>query len=161
MHQLTLEEKCYLAGFVDGEGCLCVYRRWHTNNLNGRVNKWTGFTISLCLTSTNPSILPFLKGIIGYGSISEKNKKGNRKQAWEYRICGLQAQKIVEQIFPFLHIKRDIAECFLRFPLAGRGSLHHCEELKEEIYLQAKDLNFRGINKRAETIIRTSERMMG
>jgi len=140
MNELSLEETCYMAGFIDGEGYMGIIKRFHTN----QKGKWVGFTMNLEIGNTNLEVLEYTKSICDSGSIYKKKRSGNRKQAWAYMICGKDAQNLVKQIYPYLIVKKEIADVFLRFPFSGQGNRNKQIDLKNELHTQAKIINFRG-----------------
>ena len=94
----------YVAGFVDGEGCIDIrYRK--TNG--GRYQR---FELRLTISQVSTIPLEKIKDIYG-GSISPR-KNGNIHY---YVVSGAGAAKIISDIRPFLLVKADEADVALEF----------------------------------------------
>ena len=57
MEKLTNEELSYIAGFIDGEGCLAISKRKHKN----KFGQWLGYSCHIDLTNTNKEVLNTIK----------------------------------------------------------------------------------------------------
>lgn len=107
MNIVSEAEKAYLAGFIDGEGCLTV-----TNS--GAV---------LIIVSTNLEVLKKIKKCLGIGNIKSrkiKSKKAKRylkksKISYHYRISGQNLENLLGLIQPFLIIKKEQAKLLLNY----------------------------------------------
>lgn len=142
MKTLSFRDKCYIAGFVDGEGCLHIFKRWHKNNQYSKSYKYIGYSIAVGIGGTNKQVLEYIKEKCGVGSIYECKKKNEKwMQTWGYRICGKEAQELIRAIYPYLIVKKVIADIFLKFPCPNRGIKYYQLELKEKLYIQARNIN--------------------
>jgi hypothetical protein len=106
---LTDVEKAYLAGFIDGEGCIGI-RNGGPNCRNGR--------IKLHITNTNETILRYFKDLVGFGSFYQavsEGRYGNHKAAFVYEVCANQCVCVLKEILPFLKIKKEQALLALEF----------------------------------------------
>lgn len=101
----------YLAGFFDGEGCVAIYRAG-----NGR-----GHTLSVQITQNksieSDQLLEELQAEYG-GSIT--SVKGDK--AWHYSIGSKNAAKLLEDIAPWLRLKRTEVSLALEW-FHGRSSV--------------------------------------
>lgn len=106
---MTEIECAYLAGIIDGEGCIGVYFD-------------SGYyLLRLIITSTSVDWLKNLKsswGDVGNLFIDNKKKKTNHKIKANWVLRGSTAQKILSQVIPYLKIKRTQAEVALQFKSA-------------------------------------------
>ncbi len=153
MRVFTPEEAAYLAGFIDGEGSLQVQFRLHTN----KFGTWKGYSIYLEVANTNKEVIEYLNGI--GGAMRLKPAKDNRKDAWIWHLCGVKAQDMVRQIYPYLRVKKAIADVFLKFPMYGNMRTEETAQLKHNLYEEAKKLNHRGTSfQRFNDYVRTSRR---
>lgn len=86
----------WLAGFIDGEGCFNVSR--------------TRTTIypRLLIANTNIDILRSIQEKYG-GDITSRQQKSNWKTYNCYRASWKIFKKIVQDVFPYLTIKKDVA----------------------------------------------------
>ena len=95
-------EKAYIAGFIDGEGCI---------SLAWRLKKYT--TPIIQVANTNQDILVYLKTIFGGSLIDRQEKRINRKPSFAWVVCGQKAINVIRQIYPFLKLKKNQAEILL------------------------------------------------
>lgn len=93
----------YLAGLVDGEGCI----RLHPSNKG----KYRKYYPRLQVTNTYKPILDML--VDHYGGAIHTDSFGPRKPNWkvkhDWRISGDKARDLLNQLLPYLIIKKDKA----------------------------------------------------
>jgi len=99
----------YVAGIVDGEGCIRI------DKAKGRTSK-RGYCYVLVLTvsNTNEWLCQHLKNLFGGCTFACYHQKP-RKVCWEWRVAALKARAVLEQIAPYLTIKKPQAELALQF----------------------------------------------
>ena len=101
-------DAAYLAGIVDGEGCIMVLDRTATRKNSTRP------TISLTIGNTYLPLLQWIASVTGCGSIesySSVTPYGNPgKDAHTWRLTSISAACVLKQIKPFLLEKRGRAE---------------------------------------------------
>ncbi len=96
---LSLE---YLAGLVDGEGCI----RLHPSNKG----KYRKYYPRLQVTNTYKPILDLLVDQFGGAIHSDKfPRKANWKIKHDWRISGDKARELLNQLLPYLVIKKEKA----------------------------------------------------
>jgi hypothetical protein len=135
---LDEQEKAYLAGIVDGEGSIFVgktYKRLNTMMVN--------------VSNTDPRLHMWLKNHVGGSVTEEKRRFPNRRKVWLWQISSNKAADMLEQIFPYLVIKKDQAETAIAFQKlkqnanrrGGNGKLSHEEyQWRLDLYQKLKDL---------------------
>ena len=132
-------ELSYLAGFIDGEGSFIICKRLHTNEFG----TWKGYSLFIDIGNTNLEVLQWIKNKTGNTSeIYINPQKGNRKQMYRMRINAKLSKKLAEELLPYLIVKREQADVFLKFPF-DKKRLNSV--LKEQLFQEMKKLNFRGI----------------
>ena len=118
-HGLTPTDLAYVAGFVDGEGCL------YTEKSNARLE----------ITNTNPHILLWVASKFG-GSIRICNKTTvNRRACWRYVALGSTATTICKLVAPWLKDKKRQAELLLKYSGYPKNSA-----MRQYINRELKDL---------------------
>ena len=105
---MSEETKAYIAGFLDGDGCLMA-------QLVRREGYKFGYQIRLSIVFyqhiRNIRHLEWLKSILKKGYIRERND-----QMAEYTIVGIRdVTLVVSKLLPYLHLKRQQAKNLLRF----------------------------------------------
>lgn len=142
MRDLTALELSYLAGIIDGEGCVTLGKRY---------NRYT-LTV-LFVANTDRRLIEWLAGIHGRPS-QVKEQKGNRKPCWRWQMTGRAAEAILRQVRPYLKLKGEQADIVLRLERAApqrdprTGRL--CRSLTPEHYTAANAalLAIRALNRR-------------
>ena len=97
----------YLAGLVDGEGCI----RLHPSNRG----KYRKFYPRVQVTNTYKPVLELLVSQYG-GAIHSATKP--QKEGWklkhDWRLTGDKARELLKELLPFLIIKKEKAEQVLQ-----------------------------------------------
>lgn len=153
MHNLSNEQKAYLAGLIDGEGCISV-----TLDSYKVKGKWIHFSRKVYISNTNLELLKKVQKITGIGTISlstksQKNKlyHNNWKSVYNWAIYGKGIKIFLPEILPYLIAKKRQAELLLEFQQMTKGQGYGSfltPELKErriEITKEMKQLNKRGL----------------
>lgn len=127
--QLTLQ---YIAGFFDGEGSITV-----TNALS----------LQVIIGQNDESILHAISQFFGTGKVSAVKIRRGHKQSYTVRWCGFNAARVLEQLKPFLILKRDRAELAVKMqalvsPRGVEKPIHPEKRVAREQYAeQIKGLN--------------------
>lgn len=136
-------ECAYIAGFVDGEGCIGLWREKRLSNKCG-----FRFHPALEANNTNFEVLYRIREMMGNGRIVHIfNKQPNRKPGYKLQLFPNQIRHILPQIMPYLIIKREQARLVLEYLKTVKdGQKHTFADFPkfEEIYEQCKVLNQRG-----------------
>ena len=114
----------YLAGFVDGEGCIGI-----TRTKNGLVGNNYRYFPYLATNHTNYEILYRIKKMYPVGRKIIGVKKLTGKPIFSLRIDGNELVNILEDLIPHLIEKKKQAELVLEF----KNSLRKKDETKKRI----------------------------
>jgi hypothetical protein len=141
---LTELEKAYIAGFFDGEGCISLgykkdtsYRRHHT------------YQLVVTVANTNKEILNFLHQRFGGHFRKGRPPSKNGKEVYVWALLCRKALKFLEEIYPYLRLKKKQAElAFEYYKLVNPYGNHTFDsenwKKRDEIYYKLKALNKRG-----------------
>lgn len=144
---MTDIEVGYLAGIIDGEGCVYVNKR----NPHGR-RKTCGYGVKVCVSITSYNLVEWFIKHAQLSSIHHKIPDGNRKEQWLCTWNNSKAEWILKTVLPHLVIKNKQAELGLnllkhlretpivRGKCVQKEHLNYREEIKKSISL----LNRRG-----------------
>lgn len=111
MNKLSDTQIAYLAGFIDGEGCLSIYKH-HRPTGHG------SFNVTVRVTNTDKSIIETIQQWTGLGTVRMRSpRKGflYRKTQWEWTINPSSIRELFPVIMPYLQIKRPLAELITEF----------------------------------------------
>lgn len=137
---MTDLELGWVAGIVDGEGCIGLYRRAPVPGVNG--GSWI---LNITVTSVTPSITNRLQELVE-GSIITYARPQNEKwkRAYRWWIPHKDAKVFLVAIIPCLIEKRQQAELGLEFlktiGRSGRRVLPGVQEERERIVKEMKEL---------------------
>lgn len=141
------ESLSYIAGFVDGEGCIGIVRRRFEKN-----PKWhTRFNPKLTIVNTNLAVLQMIKETFG-GSITQKKQYSEKHNiSYALSITDRKAVEAIKSIHKFLIVKVKQADKVLEFSetyqryIPGRGKFISEEHYQKRIkcYDDMKKLNSR------------------
>lgn len=106
MDMLTDNDLAYLAGIVDGEGCIRVAR--HSTYPHR-------FNCILTVTNTNPVLMDWLKQTFGGNISTHQPSNSNHKISYVWTISGSNSVKLVKIVKPFLKLKVEQASLLLSF----------------------------------------------
>ena len=109
-HQLA-----WAAGFIDGDGFITIQNR--SQMVNGK--KYTGYYVRLGCCQASEVPLKELQRLFG-GIIRKKNagpnkENYNRKTQYIWCLSTKQACDVIEQLYPYLIHKKEVAQIALEF----------------------------------------------
>jgi len=130
--KLSLTQCAYLAGLLDGEGCIFI-----ANHITPALN----------ISNTNKSVLIWIKHIVGKGGVYKVPRTNHKhKLCWVYCIRSRAAIALLRKLYPFLLIKVIQATTLLQYPIAKVG-IHTTKSekiLRTKYEAKLKKLNRRG-----------------
>lgn len=131
---MSERDAIYLAGFFDGEGCVGVYEK-HPRQHRDRT-RYSTFVLSITLSNTNQEVLEYIKEHCG-GRISIRASEGAtkldgtpKKPCWRWDASNREAAHILQQLLPYLIVKREQVLVGLRFAglIAGQWSRRRAQQ---------------------------------
>ena len=144
-NNLIQVQGAYIAGIVDGEGCLRIDKGKTGKNGVRR----TKYSVTIGVANTCFRLVKYLKAITGVGSILPIPRRGNRKPQIRWMVYSQQAEDFLKQIRPWLLVKNRQADLLLACRDLNRQAIRDksgkANKYKEKIFLQVKGLNKRGI----------------
>ena len=106
----------YVAGIIDGEGCIRIVTRKPRNG------KSTQHSLMLQVAQKDGILMDWLYGNFG-GMVYLKNKRTDGSDwIYEWRVMEKKAAEVLKQILPFLTVKKRQAELGLRFQTHKTGA---------------------------------------
>lgn len=110
-------ERAYAAGLIDGEGCIDIgYNKKSIYNTYGQ------FYPRVTVHITDKSVLDWLMGLWGGSIFIRKTGLPHWKQSYDWKLQSVKALDFITDIKPYLIIKSDQAEAFLKFNTTVRGT---------------------------------------
>lgn len=145
-----IDDYIYLAGFLDGEGCIGVYSRAKQHVGSRQITPSRSYRPRISIVNTDYSVMKWIHKETG-GYLRKKAKIRGHKAIYHLNIVDFrQIEKIIGKCLPWLKVKRKVALTVLKFPhnvKCNQYTKKLTEEtfaLKEALYLQTLKLNKRG-----------------
>ena len=160
MKELTEAQKGYLAGILDGEGCLSIRHQ----------KEQRSFYATLQVANTDLKMIIYIFDITGIGRVHFcKRNQPNRKDAYKWFVTvSKDIYDILDAIYPYLITKRSRADILYRLreikktPLirkgVNRGNWIASDDViqkQKALFTTMADLNFRGLIANGENSVDT------
>lgn len=143
-------ELAYLAGLLDGEGCVGVYCSFSELGTRQKVPRPV-YKARLTITNTDRRMLDWVHGRFGGAIISRRAANERSKPVFRWSLQGInRVQALIKAVYPYLIVKQAQADLILRFPaneLCNQWTKEKTAETraaKRALYLETKRLNKRG-----------------
>lgn len=105
MQTLSVADKAYLAGLIDGEGCITILRQLR----GGRYD----YSLALIVQMGEPDILQYCQTTTGLGTLHHNSIKG--RGTWRWQLRKRAAAELLGQVRPYLRVKAEQADRALEF----------------------------------------------
>lgn len=127
----------YVAGIIDGEGCIRIGQRKKNSNYVG-----------VGVGHTNEWLIRWLHFSFGGSVCSKKAWLPNQKPQWSWELRTRQACEFLKLILPYLKIKRPQAELALKFQSRRKYRGHQPMPQSDIIQDEADKILMHSYNKR-------------
>jgi len=131
---LPLETKCYIAGFIDGEGCFSFHKE-----------KTGYYSPFLSISNTNEDVINWFKNTLDWGY---KGYVDNRREKpkWQLEMRGMKRLiPLLLDILPYLIVKKRHAELILEYCKSRLSKpFGPLTKREKEIIQEIRKLNKRG-----------------
>lgn len=142
-----------IAWSMEWEGCLSLSKSKRSRGYSIQ------YTPTATLDNTRRELIEAFQQLVGYGKIycHRRYRVGNQKDCYKWQVTNLvDIKRFCEMILPHLITKKRNAElliefCYIRLNPAVRKGVNYRErrrtwgEREEEIYLELKELNRKGV----------------
>lgn len=101
MRETSDLDVAYLAGLIDGEGCIEITYRNRTSDAG------KAFVLRLTITNTDRGVLQWCRDTTGVGSVSRRRSASGRFRAyfhWTVSLYG--AEQVLKRVQPYIKIKQ-------------------------------------------------------
>jgi hypothetical protein len=116
------ERMAYVAGIVDGEGCIRV-KRTQAYRCQGR--KTLGYHASIQVKMVDESAIRFVAEILGGWVFRQKPSAAQGRPLWTWQMSDAAAEAALRRLLPFLRVKRAQTENVLELrALQAEGRRH-------------------------------------
>lgn len=130
--------RAYLAGVLDGEGCININQMKRLAR-NGNIYHTLYVTVG-----TTDNILPQLFHKTFGGSLMTRMVKGYDKPRYIWQVAARKAKKVLLELLPYLKLKKEQAELAIEFATEKQKS--------PKLWDREKNGNFKGVGLSKERI---------
>lgn len=152
---MTETEKAYIAGLIDGDGCILVNRQ--TRKKSGTVV----YQLRVVVAMNDQRPLVFLKDKLDGGLCTRKRQyRGEWKTTYVWSLCDQRASNLLEAILPYLLVKDTTAKIGTQLrSVTNDATLSYEEKQKrrEKHYLAMRRHTRNRTNKGNETVLKANE----
>ena len=139
--KLSEIELAYIAGIIDGEGCIGIHKCPDKRGVS-RLHY-----LYLCTSNNNPLLHEFMQLRLG-GNISKRQQQSNWNPNYKWFVRSKKAENVLRMVLPYLLLKKEQAKISIEFSevkssTQGRRLTEKEWDLREEYYLKMKELNAR------------------
>jgi len=133
----------YLAGIIDGEGCIGVYKAKDKG-------KYLKYFVCVVVKNTSEELIFWLKENFGGHIKFQKTKNKKWKDCWGWHVNSKKAVTLLKKVLPYLIVKKEQAELSIKFQKKVKrygvmGVPKDVLEERESFYIKSRKLNQRGI----------------
>jgi len=102
---IPIEELAYIAGLLDAQGSLRIYKHSHSS----------GYTLQLVYIKTHYDTLKYIGDTFGGIVRPSKRDPKSALDVWSLTLTSIKAYYVLKHIYPFLIIKRRPAQVCIEF----------------------------------------------
>ena len=136
----------YVAGIIDGEGCIGLYSNTHKYlNKHREIRPRYCLTVTVC--NTNEELIKWFHSLFGGHLHYRKSKEEKWKPQWECKLSANKALDFLKLIYPYLRLKKPQAEIAFRFQERQQGHRLTDQEL---IIAASEKVLMANLNKRGK-----------
>lgn len=148
---LSSANAAYLAGLVDGEGCIFISQTT-TNSAAKGCKRGIAYRSGITISLTNLPLLQRVKKLTGVGKIRPvKRPSRKHKYAWRWSAWSIEASDLISKLLPFLVLKKRQAllqmkfQSIMRYP-GSKGLSDKEWNQRQLLHEKMRRLNKRGFN---------------
>ncbi|KKL58176.1 hypothetical protein LCGC14_2228020 [marine sediment metagenome] len=148
MQELSATELAWLAGFIDGEGCITlnIGKAGKGRNFN------TNYAAIIRIGNTKLRLLEHCQNIAGGRIVSQQTYGINDKPHWQWYLGSNKARRLLLEVKPYLVGKSEVADLVIKLQDSINNNKQRNKRLspevveyREEIARQVKALNRTGL----------------
>jgi len=129
-------EWAWIAGFIDGEGCIMIQKGYAENKK--KTHKWSKegwfyYTPRFSLHNTDEDAISFVSKALGCKYYRRKKQESNLKPIYYIDITAIKVlRRVIPNILPYLRVKKVQASLVYRLACLPRGSGPEKEDVWQE-----------------------------
>lgn len=131
---LSIPDAAYIAGFLDGEGCISFYKRQ------------SSVGVKLFAYNCKRSVLDWMAEITGVGSVTTHSRESAKHaQAYYWQLNGRAVTTLLAEVRPYLRLKGEQADLAIEAErLHQNKTFSALPDVREQFLTEIRRLNKRG-----------------
>jgi len=129
----------WLAGFVDGDGCITLEKV-------GTTRATPRYTPKLNIVNTNRNVIQYIQRTLKCGCVSTNRPRSiNHKTVWSYDLVGcIRVRTVLEIIEPYLRVKNEQCALIIKWTTRHQSRRTPYDDEDNEMIERIRFLNRRG-----------------
>lgn len=136
--------KAYIAGLIDGEGCIAITKR----KIKRLETDYWYYEPQVIICNTDKRMIDFLVDYYSGYIVTGKKQKDHHKERYYWKMTGDNMRQLLRNVSPYLILKKKQASLILSFPrYNGNGQKCRTDterQEQEDLWLAVKELNKTG-----------------
>ena len=110
MNPLSETQKAYIAGIIDGEGCISIGKSYKSIGVSAY------HSLVILVVNCDRGLIDYMVDTVGEGHVYvQQGRKANHRPLHQWIIGQREAQRFLKEVRDYLVIKRDQADVALNF----------------------------------------------
>lgn len=146
MNELSETEKAYLAGLIDGEGCIYM-----SKSARSRGRGKPSYALGFAMVMTSKDTIRYCHELTGVGTVCyfPRHKKNEKhRDQWQWMVSKQDTLEMLQQIYPYLRLKQPQAKLAIEYATVVCPGWRHgpippgLPEKQEAYYVAIKNLKW-------------------
>lgn len=157
INTMSIADAAYVAGLIDGEGCITMVCQAPAKRSRAKSDL---HYVLVTITNTHIGIMEWLQEVVGGRAANrtegtksqDRMVQNNWKDRYEWRVTGKKAYALLEQIEPYLVIKKE--QCKIALAMRDLGQWSSSNGCTSEVLLAQRQKlmdEIRLLNKKGRT----------
>lgn len=136
MNTTSIADLAWLAGIIDGEGSIFIMKQGRTDR-----ERQFNYILRISVQSTDGIMAQECLKISGEGAcFDQATNHDNQSNTYKWQVSGKKAKHVLENILPFLRVKRNQAEAAIDFQNTTKK---HWRQMTVEDYKKQEDCYYK------------------
>ncbi|MGH2490440.1 MAG: LAGLIDADG family homing endonuclease, partial [Candidatus Limnocylindria bacterium] len=110
IYELSATTLAYLAGVIDGEGCIAIRRTKRSGSM-----KSTRYAAVITVGNTSRGLIESLRAAFSAGCVTYRYPTKTKRGAYLWNVQSHVARDVLRAVYPYLIVKREQATVLMEF----------------------------------------------
>ena len=146
-------EIAWIAGFIDGEGCLTIQRGYTSKTTRRKVqsakDSWVWFRPRLSVHNTDAAAVQYIADFLNVSVWRRKMKSSNLRPIYSAELYSRKGMlRVLPILIPHLRVKKELAKYLYRLVCCPHGSGHVKENIFKEFSAYSESIGQSAVGRR-------------